>query len=77
MTVEPARKASGRGKAEEFGDFIQSAFAVSQILLGKFSTYRIDDRCDTLALGRQVPVKGAPVHAKMLGDLLDGTKSAW
>ena len=77
LTAEPARKVTGRGKAEEFGDLIQPAFAVGQILLGEFSTYSIDDRCDALTLGRQLSVKGASMHAKMLGNPIDRTKSAW
>ena len=39
--------------------------------------YRIDDRGNALSLGREMPVKGAPMHAKMLGNLIDRTKSAW
>ena len=77
LSAEPARKVTGRGKAEKLGNFVQLAFAVGQILLGEFSTYRIDDRCDTLTLGCQVPVKGASMHAKMLGNPIDRTKSAW
>src|SRR5688572_3027746 len=77
LTAEPAGKVTRRGKAEEFGDFIQLAFAAGQILLGELSTYSIDDRCDTLTLGRQLPVKGASMRAKMLGDPIHRTKPAW
>ena len=77
LTAEPAGKVTGRGKAEEFGDLVQPAFAVGQILLGEFGTHGIDDRRDALTLGRQVPVKRASMHAEMLGDPIDRTKSAW
>ena len=43
LNAEPARKVTGRGEADEFGDLIQFAFAVGQILLGELSTYSIDD----------------------------------
>jgi hypothetical protein len=74
LAAEPARKFTGRGKAEKFGDFIQLAFAVGQILLGEFSAYRIDDRGDALTLRREVPVKSASMHAKMLGNPIDRTE---
>jgi len=77
LAAEPARKVTGRGKAEEIGDLIQLAFAVGQKLLGEFSPYSIDDRRDTLTLRREVPVQSAAMHAKMLGYPFDGTKPAW
>jgi len=49
---------SGTEKAEEFGDLMQPAFAVGQILRGELSVHSIDDCGDTLILGRQVLIEG-------------------